>query len=262
MPDFDLLKIQLENYICRLTLNRPPVNALNQNMIQQLSSTLDSVELQIKNGECRVLLIDADGYHFSAGADLKERQQIPEDRVEAVVDNIRNTFLRIERLPVPVVVAVQGTALGGGLELALAADLRIIADDAKVGLPETGLAIIPGAGGTQRLAKLIGYNKALYWIASGRIFSGLQAYDAGLAEFLIKKDELKDFTWDLVASLARNGPIAVQAAKKAMKEGLSLPIEKGLEIEKKYYKKTIFTEDRKEGILAFLEKRNPNYKGK
>ena len=87
MPDFDLLKIQLENYICRLTLNRPPVNALNQNMIQQLSSTLDSVELQIKNGECRVLLIDADGYHFSAGADLKERQQIPEDRVEAVVDN-------------------------------------------------------------------------------------------------------------------------------------------------------------------------------
>lgn len=262
MSDLDLLKIKGQDYICRLTLNRPPVNALNQQMISQLNAVLDSIELQVENGEIRILLIDATGLHFSAGADLKERQHISEDQVASVVDNIRNTFFRVERLPIPVVAAVHGSALGGGLELALAADLRIMTVDAKVGLPETGLAIIPGAGGTQRLARLIGYNKALYWIVSAKIFTGLEAFDAGVAEFVVNNDELKSFSMELVSSIARNGPIAVQSAKQAMKEGLSLPIHEALEVEKKYYKNTIFTEDRLEGIKAFLEKRPPKYNGK
>jgi len=256
------LELQNYDFISRLTLNRPPVNALNRKMIGELNRVLDVIYAQVETGETRVLVIDAEGQHFCAGADLKERHQIPENLVESVVDDIRNTFQRIYELSVPVLAAIHGSALGGGLELALAADFRVITDIAKVGLPETSLAIIPGGGGTQRLARLIGNSKALYWIASGKIFTGLEAFKAGVAEFVVKKDEFQSFYSDLALSIAKNGPVAVQVAKKSIIEGERLDIKKALEVEKKYYQKTIGTEDRLEGIRAFLEKRSPNYRGK
>lgn len=261
MSRFHHLKLNVEKFIARLTLARPPVNALNRQMIAELASALDLIENQIGKKTVRVVIIDAEGGHFCAGADLKERQQIPPDQVEEVVDRIRSTFQRIYELPVPVLAAVQGSALGGGLELALAADFRVVTDEARIGLPETGLAIIPGAGGTQRLARLIGAGKALFWIASAKVFTGLEAFEAGAAEFVVKKKELKSFCADLAGLIARNGPVAVQAAKQAIRSGLKVDIVKGLEIEKENYRKTIGTEDRLEGIRAFLEKRTPDYKG-
>ncbi len=259
---FETIRLAAVEHIARLTLDRPPVNAINRRMVEELNTALDQVEKKIAAGELRVLVIDADGPHFSAGADLKERQQIPADMVEEVVAAIRGTFQRIYELPVPVIAAVHGSALGGGLELVLAADLRVFTLDARVGLPETSLAIIPGAGGTQRLPRLIGYSKAFYWIASAKTFTGLEAFEAGVAEFVVKREELTDFVLDLAARLARNGPIAVQAAKQAMRRGLLLPIDRALEVEKEEYRKTIGTEDRLEGIRAFLEKRTPRYRGK
>ncbi len=262
LKDLQFLRFRVSEFIGRLTLNRPPVNALNQTMIDELNRVLDHVEERAAKGKIRVLLIDADGPHFCAGADLKERRQIPEERVEEVVDHIRSTFQRIYDLPIPVIAAIHGSALGGGLELALAADLRIMALDARVGLPETSLAIIPGAGGTQRLPRLIGYSKAFYWIASARTFTGMEAFEAGVAEFVVKKEELQDFSVRLASHLARNGPVAVQAAKQAMREGLAVDIRKALEIEKQQYRRVIHTKDRLEGIRAFLEKRPPEYRGK
>ena len=258
----DTIRYGVAEFIGRLTLNRPPVNAINRRMVEELNQALDAIEQAIEQGLLRVLVLDADGAHFSAGADLKERQQIPADMVEEVVDSIRRTFQRISDLPVPVIAAVHGSALGGGLELALAADLRVITLDARVGLPETSLAIIPGAGGTQRLPRLIGYSKAFYWIASAKTFSGLEAYEAGVAEFVVKREELQDTVLGIATRLAQNGPVAVQAAKRAIRRGLLLEIEQALEVEKEEYRKTIGTEDRLEGIRAFLEKRPPKYRGK
>jgi|Deesub1362B_J571_1020462.scaffolds.fasta_scaffold08055_2 enoyl-CoA hydratase/carnithine racemase len=256
------LRWHLSGNIGRITLDRPPVNAISRQMLDELNAVLDTLAEPIASGTLRVLVIDAEGRHFCAGADLKERQSIPDDQVEEAVSRIRDTFQRIYDLPVPVIAAVHGSALGGGLELALAADLRVLTTDAKVGLPETGLAIIPGAGGTQRLPRLIGPAKALYWIASAKIFSGLEAFEAGVAEFLVKPDELHDFVRDLAEQIAQNGPVAVRAAKAAIRRGWNLDIRQALEVEKEEYRRTIFTEDRREGLRAFLEKRKPNYTGR
>ena len=261
MSRFHHLKLNVDKFIARLTLARPPVNALDRQMIAELNSALEIIENQIGEKMIRIVIIDAEGGHFCAGADLKERRQIPSDQVEEVVDRIRSTFRRIYQLPVPVLAAVQGSSLGGGLELVLAADFRVVTNDARLGLPETGLAIIPGAGGTQRLARLIGAGKALFWIASAKIFTGLEAFEAGVAEFVVKKEELKPFCTGLAGLIARNGPVAVQAAKQAIRAGLEVELVKGLEIEKENYRKTIGTEDRLEGIRAVLEKRAPDYKG-
>lgn len=262
MADYQFLRWQVSQYVGRLTLNRPPVNALSRGMIAELNRALDEIGEAVARSTLRVLVIDADGPHFCAGADLKERQSIPEDQVETVVGEIRHTFQRIDELPVPVIAAIHGSALGGGLELALAADLRVITPDARVGLPETRLAIIPGGGGTQRLPRLIGYSKAFYWIATAKIFSGTEAYEAGVAEFLVQPEELQQFVFSLADQIAANGPIAVQAAKEAMKKGLTCNLREALEIEKQQYRRTIATQDRLEGIRAFLEKRNPVYQGK
>jgi len=259
---FEWISCSTSEGISVLSLNRPPVNALNSVMVGEISRWLDRAAEKIAAGQLRVVVLRAEGKHFCAGADLKERRNIPEEEVEVIVSSIRNTLQKLAELPVPVIAAIQGAAMGGGLELALAADFRILSEGARVGLPETSLSIIPGAGGTQRLARLIGYSNALYWIVTARAFSAKEAQKFGVANLVVSKTDLLPTAMNLAKEIAKNGPVAIRAAKKALQEGLEVPLKEALEIEKKYYAKTIFTEDRLEGIRAFLEKRPPRYKGK
>ncbi|NOY79228.1 MAG: enoyl-CoA hydratase [Calditrichaeota bacterium] len=259
---FEWISCSLNDGIAVLSLNRPPVNALNRVMVGEISRWLNRAAEQVEARELRVVVLRAEGKHFCAGADLKERRNIPEEEVETIVSSIRETFQKLAELPVPVIAAIHGAALGGGLELALAADFRILSEGARVGLPETSLAIIPGAGGTQRLGRLIGYSNALYWIATARVFSAKEAQKWGVANLVVPKNDLLPTAMNLAAEIAKNGPVAVRAAKKALQKGLEVPLKEALEIERKYYAETIFTQDRLEGIRAFLEKRPPRYEGK
>lgn len=261
MSDLQWVQYQIDNHIATMTLKRPPVNALSRALVADLSEATRLAQSGIEARKVRVLVIAAEGKHFCAGADLKERREMNEEEVEPTVDNLRSMIEGIARIPVPTIAAVQGSAIGGGCELALAADLRLLADTAQIGLRETGLGIIPGAGGTQRLPRLIGYSNALYWIATARVFNADEAFDFGLALRVVPQSDLQISVRRIAAQIAANGPIAVRQAKKAMQLGLNLDLERGLEIEWDCYRATIRTKDRLEGLKAFTEKRSPNYRG-
>jgi len=255
------LKIREEKNgeIVIVTIARPPVNALNGELLDDLNYLCGFVET---NKTIRVLVLMAEGKVFSAGADLKERESMNEDEVEHIVSYIRDTFTRIADLPVPVVCVINGIAVGGGLELALTADFRMASKGAKLGLRETALAIIPGGGGTQRLPRLIGENRAKWWIMTARMFTADEALRDGVVNAVAEPEDLNDEAIKLAREIAQNGPLAMRQAKIAIRKGLNLPIKEALELEKACYGKIIATEDRMEGIKAFREKRNPVYKGK
>lgn len=175
---------------------------------------------------------------------------------------IRATINRIGSLPIPTIAAVRGVALGGGFELALACDLRVVAETATLGLTETRLAIIPGAGGTQRLSRLVGLARAKDLILTGRRITGEEAYHLGIAEYLTGDVEVYERAQALAKEMAEGGPIAVRQAKRAMDEGYGKPLAEALAIEEAAYEQVIHTEDRQEGLLAFAEKRKPKYQGR
>ncbi|OWR52390.1 Enoyl-CoA hydratase domain-containing protein 2 [Danaus plexippus plexippus] len=202
---------------------------------------------------------------FCAGANLKERFQMNEEEVAVFVRGLRNTFIEIEDLPMPTIAAIDGVAVGGGLELALACDIRVAADTAKLGLVETGRGLIPGAGGTQRLPRAIHPNIAKELIFTSRIVKGLEAKDLGIVNHVVPQNSSKNAAYDKAISIAReiilNAPIALRCAKQAINEGVQLSIKDGYEVEQKYYEKNIPTKDRQEGMLSFMEKRKPQYRG-
>ena len=249
------LNIQADG-LAIISLNRPRVNALSTNMIQTLYKVLLEVS---SNSSVRVLIITSKQKHFCAGADLIERKGMSDAKVIEVVGLINNCFNVLAGLKIPTIASISGSALGGGAELAFCADFRIASESSKIGLPETSLGIMPGAGGTQRLPRLIGLSKAKYWIYSARILSAEEAFYDGAIDFIANDNELTDATIDLAQEIIENAPISLQMAKQSVEEGYGKSIEKALEIEKKYYKKTNPTNDRKEALKAFSEKRNPNW---
>lgn len=202
---------------------------------------------------------------FCAGADLRERSKMMEDEVAEFVSSLRSLMSEVEALPTPVIAAIDGVALGGGLELALATDIRTAANEAKMGLVETKLAIIPGAGGTQRLPRLIGAAKAKELIYTAKIVDGEQAESIGLVNQSVPQNKTGDAAYQAALSIAReilpNGPIGVRMAKIAITKGVEVPIENGFEIEKQCYAELLNTEDRVEGLAAFATKRVPVYRG-
>jgi enoyl-CoA hydratase/carnithine racemase len=261
VAEFQFVRYRAENYIGRLTINRPPVNALNRQLVGEIFAAAHIASRDVERKQLRALVLDAEGGHFCAGADLKERQDIPDSEVEKVVQGIRDAIQAVAEIKAPVVAAVQGTAAGGGMELALAADIRVLADTAKMGLRETALAIIPGAGGTQRLMRLVGYTRALEWIATARMFDADECLTHGVANRVVPETELADAAMYYAKLIAANGPIAVQAAKEAMRRGMDEPLSRALEIELECYRRVIPTKDRREALAAFTEKRQPNFKG-
>ncbi|SDI74204.1 enoyl-CoA hydratase [Alteribacillus bidgolensis] len=244
-----------------ITLNRPSTaNALSISLLNKLQETLKDLAY---DASCRVLIIRGEGEKvFCAGADLKERANMNQIEVRKTVSFIKESINRIENFPKPVIAAMNGSALGGGLELALACDLRIASADGKYGLPETSLAIIPGGGGTQLLPRLIGKAKAKELIYTARKISGKEAVELGIAEYAAESGHVFNKAVELALEIRRNGPVAVSAAKTAINGGIDSELTTGLVIEEKSYEATISTEDRLEGLRAFKEKREPVYYGK
>lgn len=245
--------------ITKVTLDRPKANAMGKQMIAELNDCLDQLQ-QEENCRC-VILSSSSPKVFSAGADLKERATMSQDETQAFVAMLRSTMQRVADLPMPVIASIEGVAVGGGLELALAADLRIVGQKATLGLPETSLAILPGAGGTQRLPRLIGISKAKELIWTGRRLDAYEALECGLVNEVVEQNTMER-TMELATQIASNGPIAIRASKEAIQQGAELEcIHQALEIEKESYAKVIPTKDRLEGLEAFREGRTPQYTG-
>jgi enoyl-CoA hydratase/carnithine racemase len=244
-----------------LTLNRPEVmNSFNFALLDALKEQIEALKF---NKKIRVVIITGAGQKaFCAGADLKERTAYTELQVKTFIFTIRNLFTDIEYLNKPVIAAINGIALGGGTELALACDIRMASMNATMGLTETRLAIIPGAGGTQRLPRLIGRGKAKELIFTGRRVDAREALQVGLVNRICESESLLDDCFKMAAMICETGPIAVEQAKYAINYGLETDLHTGLGIESNAYWITIPTEDRLEGLAAFKEKRKPVYKGK
>ncbi|WP_318615807.1 enoyl-CoA hydratase-related protein [Sporosarcina sp. YIM B06819] len=248
-------------HIAVVTLNRPAaMNAFNYDMLVELGQITESIRI---NPDIRVVIFTSSGERaFSVGADLKERKMLTDWQVKRNIYKIGDVFTAIENLPQPTIAMINGFAFGGGMELALACDFRIAAETALMGLTETGLAIIPGAGGTQRLPRLIGEAKALELILTARKLTASEAIDYGVVTKIAPPDNLLQTTTDFADAILANGPIAVQQAKFAIKHGMNVDLQTGLAIERKAYEMTIPTEDRIEALTAFAEKRKPIFKGK
>jgi enoyl-CoA hydratase/carnithine racemase len=250
-----------ERRITRLALDRPKANAMGSTMLIQLEETLEQLEQSDHPSRC-VVVTSTSPKVFSAGADLKERREMTVDQAEAFVSKLRTTMQRIANLPQPVICAIEGVAVGGGLELALACDLRVASATATLGLPETSLAIIPGAGGTQRLSRLVGVSRAKELIWTGRRLSGREALECGLVDAVVEPSKSEDEAMVWAWKIAANGPIAIKASKEAIDQGLTaMTMEEALEIERQCYGRTLLSQDRLEGLASFNEGRPPYYKG-
>ncbi|MFW5971450.1 MAG: enoyl-CoA hydratase [Desulfovermiculus sp.] len=256
----ELLEVHEDKGVLSLTLNRPQaMNSLSFDLLRALEEQIQSIRFR---SDIRVLIITGAGEKaFCAGADLKERAGMSAAQVKEYIYTIRNLFTDVENLNKPVIAAVNGVALGGGTELALACDIRIAADSADMGLTETRLAIIPGGGGTQRLPRIVGRAKAKELIFTGRRVKAKEALSLGLVNEVCSMQELIPKCREMAEIISEGGPIALEQAKYAINQGLETDINTGLAIESNAYWVTIPTQDRLEGLAAFREKRKPVYKG-
>lgn len=260
MSETDVLRIEQHDAVTVLTLNRPEVmNAFNFTLLRALAAEIH--RLRFDAGTRVVIVTGAGEKAFSAGADLKERAGLTPLQVKEFVFTIRDLFSAVENLNKPVIAAVNGIALGGGTELALACDIRIAAANASFGQTETRLAIIPGAGGTQRLPRVVGVGKAKELIFTGRRVGAEEALQIGLANRVCPAAELMGVSMEMASQICEAGPIAIEQAKYAINFGLETDLRTGLAIESSAYWITIPTRDRLEGLAAFREKRKPVYKG-
>ncbi|MFA8437848.1 enoyl-CoA hydratase/isomerase family protein [Pueribacillus sp. YX66] len=258
--------IQLKkNFIAQgvfvITLNRPQsMNALNTQMSREL---VECLKLLYKDKECRVLMITGSGEKaFCVGADLKERNGMSKEDWKVQHDIFEEAFMLIRNFPYPVIAVVNGYALGGGMEMILNCDLRVAVKHATFGLPEATLGIIPGVGGTQLLPRAVPVAIAKEILFSGKHFSAERGKEIGLLNVVAESGKLMEAAIDLAASIAKNAPLSLQNLKKAINTGLQTDITTALTIELQAYYKCADSEDRLEGILAFNEKRQPNWQGK
>ena len=257
----ELVLLEINDHVATLTLNRPEtMNSFNVAMVRALGERLAELRFDKR---ARVVIVTGSGDKaFSAGADLKERAGMTPEQVKEFIFNIRRLMDDVELFPRPVIAAVNGVALGGGTELALASDIRLASETATMGLTETRLAIIPGAGGTQRLPRLVGKGIAKELIFTGRRINAQESLRIGLVNGVYPPAELLAAARRLADEIGQSGPIAVEQAKYAINRGLETDMQTGLAIESNAYWLCIPTEDRLEGLTAFREKRKPVYKGK
>ncbi len=249
-----------EDGIFTLTLRRPEaLNALSTAVCREVIAALARIE---QDPGARVVILTGEGRAFCAGADLKERDGAAPEAIWAHNRAIFQIPLALERLPVPTIAAVNGLALGGGCEIALGCDLRWAASDAEFGCPEVTRGIIPAAGGTQRLPRLVGLSRAMVLIMTGRRIAAQEAYRIGLVDAVVPPEDLLPSVRDTARAIAANAPLAVRTAKEAMRYGLAHAPEDGFTLEGELQRMLYATEDCREGIAAFRERRAPRWAGR
>ncbi|KUF98345.1 GMP synthase [Phytophthora nicotianae] len=246
--------------IALFTMDRPDArNALGRQFMAEFRQALDQVRFDPK---VRVVILrSVVPKVFCAGADLKERLGMTQPEAAASSRGYRTGFTDLEQLPMPTIAAIEGAALGGGMEMALACDLRIAGAKAILGFPETSLAILPGAGGTQRASRLIGISKAKELIFTSRRLNSEAAEKVGLVDYAVPEGKAYEKALDIAREILPNGPVGVRMAKEAIMRGSEVDIASGMAIENACYAQVIPTKDRIEGLVAFKEKRKPQYTG-
>ena len=257
--NYQYLKFELSEKVGVLTINRPRVlNALNSEVLEELEAFAKQVE---GRKDINVLIITGAGKSFVAGADIKEMMDFDQGQAENFSKNGQKVFLFIESLPFPVIAAVNGFALGGGLELALACDILLMSEKAKVGLPEVTLGLLPAFGGTQRLVRAVGVYKAKEMIFSGNIYSASEAFAMGLGNQVVTPTDMMTSAFSLAGDIKKRGPMGVAKSKKLIHAEDDLTLKSRLQKEAEAFGQLFVSYDSKEGMRAFLEKRNPNFKG-
>lgn len=259
MKEYEFLKTDLVGQICTLTISAPKsLNALNSNLLKEMGDFLSNL-----NPDIRVLIITGDGdKSFVAGADISEMQPLNSEEGERFGACGAKVFRMIETLPIPVIAAVNGFALGGGCELALACDIRIASNRAKFGQPEVGLGIIPGFSGTYRLAKIAGMGVAKELIFSGRAIKADEALRIGLVNAVYEPEQLMEEAVKLAQRIAKNAPIAVRYAKECINAEYDLPADEAIAFESRMFGKCFATKDQKAGMTAFLTKQEAHFTNK
>ncbi len=253
----ELVSYTVEGAVGVIELNRPPVNALSTQLVEDLDATINLAS----DGAVRAVVITGRP-HFAAGADINLFKDAHEGGSKGLDElRIGTVIRRLEQLPKPVIATVFGYALGGGCELALGADFRYLAEDAQVGQPEIRLGIIPGAGGTQRLPRLVGLNRARELIYSGRHIGAEEALAIGLADKVFPADELLSAAMADATRYATGPSVALSMAKRAINEGWGRPIDEALAVEATAFDEAFAGDDAKEGVSAFLEKRKASFTG-
>lgn len=250
--------IEKKSDVAWIKINKPEsLNALDENLISELKYAFETTG---KDDEVSVIILIGEGKAFVAGADIEQMSSINPSRAREFANHGMELMTYIENLEKPVIAAVNGFALGGGCELALACDLRIASSKAKFGQPEVGLGITPGFGGTQRLSRLIGSSNAKLLIYTGNIIDANEAYRMGLVNSVVEPDLLISTAEELASNIASKSQVAVKYSKTAINKGIQTDIDTGLEIEKNLFALCFASQDQKEGMTAFLEKRKPNFK--
>lgn len=259
--NFETLLFEEKENIGILKINRPKaLNALNAQVLAELDRFLDEAE---KSATLRCLILTGNGEKsFVAGADIKEFERLKPEEAQKLAGRGQDVLRKIELLKIPVIAAVNGFALGGGLELALACDFIICHNRARFGLPEVSLGIMPGFGGTQRLAQAVGLRMAREMTYSGRHYDALAAKEMGLVNRVVEPEMLMEACLEVAGHILKKAPLAVAQAKRTILHGCDGPLEDGLELEARNFGDLFMTEDAAEGIAAFIEKREPRFVGK
>jgi enoyl-CoA hydratase/carnithine racemase len=246
----DFVRLEVRDGVGTIRIDRPKMNALNAQVQEEIRAAAQEAS---SRGDIRAVVVYGGEKVFAAGADIKEMADMSYTDMVARSGALQSAFTAVARIPKPVIAAITGYALGGGYELALCADFRVLGASAKIGQPEILLGVIPGAGGTQRLSRLVGPAKAKDLIFTGRHVGAEEALDIGMADAVVPDDEVYSTSVAMARKFAAGPPLALAAAKRAIDEGLELPIDEGLALESRLFAEMFGTEDQKTGMSSFLE---------
>lgn len=256
MP-YNILKPEVRESIAIVTISRPQaLNALNSEFFREMNAWLDEVG---KNPDIRVMILTGEGKAFVAGADIAEMADMGPEEGKKFSLTGQATFQRIEDISIPVIAAVNGFALGGGCELAMACDIRIASVNAKFGQPEVNLGLIPGYAGTQRLSRIVGLSNALYLLMTADMIPAAEAFRMGLVQKVTEPEQLLEEAWNMARKISSKGPLSVKNVKKVTREGMELPFADACSLEAEYFGNSFGNGESGEGMKAFLEKRNPKW---